>query len=99
MPCTLSLLFCFKEGSPMKKFVALSLVAVAALSLAACSKKGDENTAAADTNAAVDMNATTADTMADLNAAVENTTNAADAALENASNASTGAASNATNAM
>jgi uncharacterized protein YcfL len=79
----------------MKKFVTLSLVAVASLSLAACSK-GAENTAAADANEAVaDMNATADETVADLNAAVADTTNAADAMLENAG----AAAENATNAM
>jgi hypothetical protein len=97
---TLSSLFWFnKEGSPMKKFVALSLVAVASLSLAACSK-GAENTAAADANEAVaDLNATADETMADLNAAVADTTNAADAMLDNASNAVDAAADNASNAM
>ncbi len=80
----------------MKKFVALSLVAVASLSLSACSK-GAENTAAADANEAVaDLNATADETMADLNAAVADTTNAADAAMENAAEAP---ADNATNAM
>jgi hypothetical protein len=81
------LIFDSKEGSPMKKFVALSLVAVASLTLAACSK-AEENAAVADANEAVaDLNATADETIADLNAAVADTTNAADAALENASNA------------
>ena len=76
----------------MKKFVALSLVAVASLGRAACSQEAaTENTAEAN-EAVVDANAMEA--VEDVNAAAAADENAADAALENAGNA-TEAAGNA----
>jgi hypothetical protein len=88
-----------RRVSPMKKIVALSLIAAASLSLAACSK-GAENEAAADANAtATDLNATADAAVADVNAAAGEALNAADAALENAGAATEATAENATNAM
>ena len=75
----------------MKKIVALSLVAAASLSLAACSKSEPE--AAANTT---DVNATEAAAIEDINAATENVADAANAAMDNAAVAP---ADNAGNAM
>lgn len=67
----------------MKKFVVLSLVAVASLGLGACSKSA-ENTAEAN-EAVADLNATANEAIEDVNAA--EAVNEADAALDNAGEA------------
>lgn len=64
----------------MKKFVALSLVAAASISLAACSKSEPEAVA----NEVTDVNAVEAEAIEDINAAVDNAVDAANAALDNA---------------
>jgi hypothetical protein len=74
----------------MKKFVVLSLVAVASLGLGACSKSA-ENTAEANEAAVADLNATANEAIEDVNAA--EAVNEADAALDNAADTA------ATNAM
>lgn len=65
----------------MKKIVAMSLIAVASLSLAACGQKAETTEANA-----TDVNATATETMEDSNAAAAFDANAAVPA-ENASNA------------
>ena len=77
----------------MKKIVALSIVAAAALCLAAC-KKTDDGAANAANEAALDVNATAAEAVADVNAAAENVAESA-AAVENAADAVANAADNA----
>lgn len=76
----------------MKKFFALSLVAVASLGLAACSEKP-----AAESNEvnAVDANATAEAAVADINATAESSVNAAGAALDNAAMTDAGVANGA----
>lgn len=80
----------------MKKFVVLSLAAVATLALGACSK---EQPAVANetevTNEVVDANATVEEAVADINATVDNAAADVNAVAANATNA----VENATNAM
>ena len=85
-----------EEGTPMKKFVALSMIAAASLGLAACSKSADTTENAA---AAADLNATEANAIEDINAATTEALNDADAALDNAGAAVDNAADAVTNAM
>jgi hypothetical protein len=86
----------FKEGTPMKKIVMLSVVAAASLGLAACSKSEDTAAANATNEAVIDANATAAEAVADVNAAAANVTDAA-AAVENAAGEVANAADNAAN--
>jgi len=62
----------------MKK-IALTVAAVAALGLAACTGEGDT-----DNTAVTNVEATTENAVEDVSLAVDNATNAADNALENA---------------
>ena len=80
----------------MKKIFALSLVAAAALSLTACGKKADENTAVANGAESTDLNAAASDAIADVNAAAADATANAGEAVDAAAN---GADANAGNAM
>jgi PBP1b-binding outer membrane lipoprotein LpoB len=79
----------------MKKFVALSLIAAASLSLTACSKSGEPEAANS-----VETNATENAAIEDINAAAENVTDAAANAIDNAAAApADNVVDNAANAM
>ena len=80
----------------MKKIVALSFIAAASLSLAACQKSEPE---AAVNDAVMDVNATAAEAIEDINAATENVTDAAANAVDAAAAAADNTAGNVANAM
>ena len=81
----------------MKKFVVLSLAAVATLALGACSKEQPAvaNETEVANEAIADINATAEEAVADVNATADNAAAAVNATAENA----TTAVENATNAM
>ena len=83
----------------MKKFIALSLVATAALSLTACGAKTEENTAVVDNAATTDLNSAASEAIADVNAAAVDATAGTENAVDAAANGADAMAENTSNAM